>query len=522
MENRVMSKPKLTVFALDDDPGFLRILEAMFNRIDDWDINLLMFTDWQEGKHHLKNKTVDVILLDYVLGDISGLEILKNIRNTGDERPVIILTAKEDKVTILETTRAGANDFIVKGSLVPELLRRSIHKVLREYSNKQAAAINTQELNHVRKMETVGTLAGGIAHDFNNIIAGIVNNVDLLQEKNSDDSLIEEIEQISAACNQMTEIVQQLMNFSLLDKSNKAALNITKMIEETFVFFKHLLPKKISLSLNLADDKTFYTKCNKGMLHQVLLNLCLNASDAMDGDGKIEIALKTITPQDELHKKYPGFKNQNYICLSVSDEGRGMDSSVKQRIFEPFFTTKSFTNEKGIGLGLSLIWQNIQSCAGAIDVQSEKDKGSVFTVFFPAYEKQRDEKKKVVIQDKQNGTILLVDDEEILLRAAVKYLKRKGYNLLKAVNGFECLEVYKNSKEPIDLVILDISMPVMDGIECFSKLLEIDPNVKVVFSSGHNMSVQLPTLKKSGAIGAIQKPYRLNELTNMINEIVSK
>jgi CheY-like chemotaxis protein len=277
--------------------------------------------------------------------------------------------------------------------------------------------------------------------------------------------------------------------------------------------------KEITVHQELSE-KLYGIKADQGQIEQVLLNLYVNAADAMPEGG--DLFLKTINATDKditgkLYKVQPG----NYVFLSVRDTGGGMDKETRERIFEPFFTTKGLAS--GTGLGMASAYGIIKGHGGYIDVDSEGGKGATFSIYLPATEKVIEEKK--ILSDelvKGKGTVLLVDDEEMVLDVGKELLNHLGYEVLLAENGQEALELYKKNQDEIDLVLLDMVMPVMGGGEAFDRMKEINTNVKVLLSSGYSLEGEAKEILKRGCDAFIQKPFKMEQLSQKLRGILDK
>jgi len=277
--------------------------------------------------------------------------------------------------------------------------------------------------------------------------------------------------------------------------------------------------KEIKVHQELSE-KLYGIEADQGQIEQVLLNLYVNAADAMPGGGDLFLKTMNVTDKDMTDKPYEA-KPGNYVLLTVKDTGVGMDKETKERIFEPFFTTKGLAS--GTGLGMASAYGIIKGHGGYIDIDSKKGKGTTFSIYLPATEKMIKEKKALsgkLIEGK--GTVLLVDDEEMVLDAGGQMLKHLGYEVLLAGDGQEALELYKNNQDKIDLVLLDMVMPVMGGGKTFDRMKEINTNVKVLLSSGYSIEGEAKEILKRGCDAFIQKPFKLDQLSQEIRDILGK
>jgi two-component system cell cycle sensor histidine kinase/response regulator CckA len=374
-------------------------------------------------------------------------------------------------------------------------------------------------LRETQKMEAIGTLAGGIAHDFNNLLTAIQGNVSLmLYDIDSTHPHYKFLTNISKEVRSGAELTARFLGYARKGKYQVKPVNLNKLVKETSESIGRAR-KEISIHRELAVD-LFAIKADHGQVQQVLLNLFVNAADAMPVGGDLILKTANVTPQDMENKQYDP-KPGNYVQLTVTDTGRGMDKETQGRIFEPFFTTKEMG--LGTGLGLASTYGIIKGLGGYIDVDSEQGRGSTFTIYLPATEKKVEEAVRSAEQIvKGTGTILLVDDEERVLDVGVKVLERLGYTVLEARGGREAVEIYKENKDKIDLVILDMIMPRMGGGEAYDRMKEFNPNLKVLLSSGYSIDSQAKEILKRGCDGFIQKAFGMQELSQRIRDVLDK
>ncbi len=260
---------------------------------------------------------------------------------------------------------------------------------------------------------------------------------------------------------------------------------------------------------------------NAAMLHQVLLNPCLNAVEAMPQGGTLRIGLKKTEVTPEIRVRYPHLAECPVAALEVKDTGKGIAREHLERIFEPFYTTKNLSSEKGTGLGLAIVWQNVREHDGAVEVTSEPDQGTVFRIFLPLGKANGQPGSRPAEERIKEGseTILVVDDEALVRDVASRMLKRLGYRVLMAADGRSAIDAYRENAGEIDAVILDLSMPGMDGEACLEELLKIDSGVRVLISSGHNLDELNDSVSKT-IRGVVQKPYQIRELASRVRSVL--
>jgi len=388
--------------------------------------------------------------------------------------------------------------------------------IVRDVSGKHR--LETQ-LQQAQRMESIGTLAGGIAHNFNNLLMGIQGNASIMfLDIDSSHPRHKNLKSIEKLVDNGAKLTAQLIGYAREGKYEVKPINLNQLVKDTSDTFG-MTKKEITVHQELSED-LHGIEADQGQIEHILLYLYINAVEAMPGGGDLYLKTMNVTDKDmigKLYKATPG----NYVLLSVKDTGVGMDYETRKRIFEPFFTTKGLAS--GTGLGLASTYGIVKGHGGYIDVDSEKGKGTTFSIYLPATEKVIEEKK--VLSDelvKGKGTVLLVDDEEMVLESGEELLKHLGYEVLLAENGREALELYKQNQDESDLVLLDMVMPVMGGGEAFDRMKEINTNVKVLLSSGYSLEGEAKEILKRGCDAFIQKPFKMKELSQKLREILDK
>jgi two-component system, cell cycle sensor histidine kinase and response regulator CckA len=373
------------------------------------------------------------------------------------------------------------------------------------------------QLLQAQKMEAIGNLAGGIAHDFNNLLTVIQGNaslmlLDVAPSHPHHEMLLSIVKQVQSG----SRLTNQLLGYARKGKYDVRPFQLNQLLEETSKTFGRTR-KEVTIHRELAND-LFPIEGDIGQIEQILMNLLVNAADAMPAGGDIFLRTINISHGDMKGKLYNP-KPGDYVLLTVTDTGIGMDPKTLERIFEPFFTTKELG--RGTGLGLASVYGIVKGHGGYVDVESEKGRGTTFKIYLPASSREVCEIIKApdhVI--KGTGTILLVDDEEKVLEVAEKLLKAMGYHILTAREGREAIELYKNHQETVDLVLLDIIMPDMKGGEVFDRLKEINPEVSVLLSSGYSIDGEATRILERGGKGFIQKPFDMEQLSQSIRAIL--
>ena len=381
-----------------------------------------------------------------------------------------------------------------------------------------------EHLRQIQKLESLGTLSGGIAHDFNNLL-NIISAYTELLSKNDRKKAAGHIEAINKAVDRGAGLVRQLLTFARKSEVQFETVDPNAVIEELRKLIRETFPKKFDVKVDLARDLPRIS-ADPNQLHQALLNLCVNARDAMIGGGTLRLKTGRMAGE-ELRRRFSEAASSEYVFFSVSDEGTGMDEETRSRLFEPFFTTKD--KGRGAGLGLALVYGIIKSHLGFIDVASEPGKGSEFQIYLPveARAAEMPKTRRRTARDTpaaQGGseTILFAEDEEMLASAVKSLLESEGYRVLIAKDGEEAMKIFQDGREGIAISILDLQMPNLGGWEAFQKMRELDPKSKVIIASGDLDRQQRLEMENAGMDGSIRKPYSAEEVMKTIRRILDR
>jgi len=419
-----------------------------------------------------------------------------------------------------------AEDYICKPFEMEELVKR-IENILEkkrlthEHSLMAGKlAITEAQLRQAQKMEAVATLAGGIAHDFNNILMGLQGHISIMKFQLEDThpfrTRLEGMEKLIESGSKLTS---QLLGYARKGRYEIRLLNLNDIVSLTVETFRNV-HKGIVLDVHL-DQTLPQIEADGGQMEQVLMNLLVNAADAMPEGGTITVRTGETQIKGTANMHFP-IKPGTYVCLSVRDEGVGMDEAIRERIFEPFFTTKEMG--RGTGLGLASVYGIVKGHNGYVDVKSRLGEGTCFYLYFPVA-------KKPVVSTKENYSrelkhercgVLLVDDEEEILKVGKTILEFMGYDVLVAQSGEEALRLYRAQQHEIALVILDVVMPVMSGTVVFDKLREINPRLPIILMSGYSRDREATSRLIIKANGFLQKPFKIRELSQTIRHALSQ
>lgn len=406
-------------------------------------------------------------------------------------------------------------------------LAKSISQMLytREVQNREKEMDDLRnKLHEFERLETLGRLAGGMAHDFNNQLTAIIGNAEMLEfelENHEDPELLEAAKDIIACADISTDLARDVLQFSRGDKKNFVEFHLMGIIDHAAKIIRRSLPKTINLHVNFAiDDLALQGIPNK--IENALLNLSINGADAMERNGDLSIVVeeKTIEPSNALCPIFeitPG----TYVAISVRDTGSGIPKEIQNKIFSPFFTTKAV--DKGTGLGLPSVVTMVREHRGALEFDSIENEGSTFTLYLPKekqHEKQKIKETHSLITG--TGTILLVDDEKGVRLTAQKLLSRLGYTVTACEMAVEAFDDYKSDPEQFDIVITDLDMPGIDGLDFLKMVRDESPNQKAILVTGHSIINISETLKNFDHLKVIQKPYKLNELSQVIHKLLEE
>jgi two-component system, cell cycle sensor histidine kinase and response regulator CckA len=377
------------------------------------------------------------------------------------------------------------------------------------------------QLRRAQRMESLGTLAGGIAHDLNNVLAPILMSVQILNSKITDPNLKKLISTLEAGTKRGSEIIKQVLSFARGTEKDFGPQQLRYIVSEIEAILKQTFPKNIQLRIGVSKDLSPILG-DATQLNQVLMNLCINSRDAMPDGGRLTVTAEDMY-MDETYARlildaHPG----QYVVLTVADTGTGIPLDVQEKVFEPFFTTKE--RGKGTGLGLSTVYTIVRSHNGLIRMYSEYGKGTEIKIFLPATQQKEQKFEKVTDKELLHGNgelILVVDDELFVLQISKEVLEVQGYSVITAMDGAEATALFADSeKGAIKLVITDMNMPLMDGSSTIRALRRLDPDLKIIISSGLLTNVTSANLTDLETQGYLSKPYTAEQLLIMVQKVL--
>ncbi len=378
------------------------------------------------------------------------------------------------------------------------------------------------QLRQSQKMEAIGQLAGGIAHDFNNLLTVIEGYTELLFSNISEnDASYSFVRQIKKAADRATSLTSQLLAFSRRQILQPKTIDVNMLVSEMSVMLKRLIGEDIELTTMLSPD-IGAIKADRGQMEQVLMNLAVNARDAMPDGGLLTIETKTVSLEAALYERHhSGIRKGNYVMLAISDNGIGMDNETKERVFEPFFTTKE--KSKGTGLGLATVYGIVKQSGGHLWVYSEPGQGTTFKIYLPMVKnkKTKIDKPETAAEDIHGTeTILVVEDEFMVRELVCDTLRTSGYTVLEAANGKQAIEVFSSNKDKIDMVLTDVIMPEMSGRKMIETLYEAYPNITALYMSGYTDDAIIKHGVLEPGMAYIQKPFSPKALIQKVRQVL--
>jgi two-component system cell cycle sensor histidine kinase/response regulator CckA len=503
----------------------LRASEQKFRDIFTW-APIGIYQSTKDGKILMANESLTHLLGYEKIEELQNLSLEKDIYYSATERNSLI--DKYDRVgagfaSNIELQWKKKNGFPVWISLTAHAVRNAAGNTLyyegfvHDITERKTME---EQVRQAQKLESVGTLASGIAHDFNNILGIILGHTTLLNRNVGNQGILKSsTESITKAAERGAMLVRQVLTFAKKTESYVESVQVNEIIAELIKLMQETFPKSISVSQYLARDLP-PIRGDGTQLHQVFLNLCVNARDAMPNGGMLSVATDAVSLV-AAQKRFPGAGASRYVRIVVSDTGSGMDEVTRQRIFEPFFTTKG--PGKGTGLGMSVVYGIVESHGGFIDVDSIVGTGTTFTIMLPVPQNLA---SRLSVGDREetvprgNETILIAEDEEMLREVLQSSLEEQGYRILVAANGHEALQLYEEHSKEIALVISDVGLPGMTGDKLFLAMKKINPSVKMILSSGFLEAELKIEIIRQGVREFVQKPYVLSDILSKTRKVI--
>jgi len=497
--------------SFETDPNVaLELLKVVFERLRDADARILV--------GHLQRSLLKARVAAHAAEAEHEQRLLAEIKQKDAEQ------AKDEVTNILDELKRFNEELERRVAQRTEQLQQANAALVRDIEQRKKLE---NQLVQAQKMESVGTLAGGIAHDFNNLLNIIQGYAFILRghcEQNEE--MEESLVAINATVQRGSALVHQLLTLGRRRRGVELKpVNINVLVERLIVLIRQTFPKTIELGHMLEADLPPIAG-DENQIEQAILNLCVNARDAMGNRGTLTFKTRSITGATLQHLG-ENLEGGKYVCIEVTDTGMGMDEKVRTRIFEPFFTTKD--KGQGTGLGLSVVYGIVKNHDGLIDVESKPMAGTSFRLYFPAQSSDAALKEPIAKIDTQptmasnsTATVLIVEDEKMMLHALGKILVKQGYKVLKASDGEMAVETYQRHQDTIDVVLLDMGLPKMSGRDVLFRMKNRNPDVKVIVASGHFEDELISEIDQAGVKHLLRKPYMPDEVIKILQSLTKR
>lgn len=473
----------------------------------------------EEFMDFVHSNDYDIVLSDYNLRSWNALDAIQIIREEGKDIPFLLVTGSLGDEDAVLCVKKGVSDYVLKDRMAR--LPVSIERALQEKTERVQRSRLEEQLQQAQKMEAIGRMAGGIAHDFNNLLTVITGYSQLgLERLSADHPIRGYLDQIKAAGDRAASLTRQLLAFSRKQVLEPQVLDLNEVIDGIDKMVQRLIGEDIEV-VTLGSPDLAKVKADPGQIEQVIMNLVVNARDAMPQGGRLTFETANVDVESDRHDQHRLMPPGQYVMLAVSDTGVGMSPEVQSRIFEPFFTTKE--HGKGTGLGLSTVYGIIKQSGGFIWVYSEPGMGTAFKIYLPSTDipgKEARNANEVSHAAKGTETILVVEDNESVRRFVHGVLESKGYTLLQASGSVEAAKLIEGYSGRIHLMLTDVVMPRMSGTELAARLAQHFPEAKVLYMSGYtdNAIVQCGALEAGTHF--LQKPFTPEALARKIRKVL--
>ena len=476
--------------------------------------------DSPEGLAQALERPWDIIISDYSMPHFRGTDALTITRQKGLDVPFIFVSGTIGEDSAVAALKIGAQDYLMKsdlGRLVP-----SVERELRESEERRKRKRLEEQVHQLQRFEAIGRLAGGVAHDFNNVIGAIMGWADVgvrAAEQGSD--LQDKFLKIRSQADRASGLTRQLLAFARRQMLQTCNTNLNELVKEEISLLRNVIGERIDIQMNLAGDLSIIW-ADPGQIEQVLMNLCLNARDAMPDGGRLLIETKNVEVGKDYQRTHPYAVPGRYVLLKVLDSGTGMDAETLAHIFEPFFTTKEIG--RGTGLGLATVYGIVKQHKGFIDVDSALGQGTAFRVYLPLGTGPADQPDRPMIGALRGGTegILIAEDNDDLREAAQEILVSLGYQVIAAKDGEEAVRAFEHHVNEIHLVFLDVVMPKLNGPEAYLKMAALRPGMPVIFTTGYATEINLVPIRTRETSVVLQKPYGSQYLAQKLREKLDK
>lgn len=507
------------ILLVEDNPGDARLLQEALAEEPSCRFELMHVNHLADGLDRLRRELYAAVLLDLSLPDGTGLEVVTRTRAAAPTVPIVVLTGLSDEAFAVKVMQKGAQDYLVKGQIDGRLLVRALRHAIERHRLLNERAQLEEQLRQSQKMEAIGQLAGGVAHDFNNILTVIQGHIGLLLALHKDQPEVHEsLQQVATAAERAANLTRQLLAFSRRQILQRRSLDLNEVLENVAKMLRRLLGENITLEFEYAPELPA-VHADMGALEQVIMNLSVNARDAMPKGGRLRITTAVEDLDSFSVRRHPEGRPGRFVCVTVADNGCGMEEKTLRRIFEPFFTTKEVG--KGTGLGLSMVYGIVKQHDGWVEVQSRVGEGSTFKIYLPGSPANETALPRGLALSPPRGkeTVLVVEDEGPVRSLVRTVLERHGYRVFQAANGVEALEEWKHHAPEIDLLLTDMVMPEgMSGRDLAQRLRQQKNGLKIIFTTGYSMELVSGEAPSLAGLRYLQKPYHPSLLAQTVRD----
>ena len=507
----------VSILLIDDDPQAqalieMALIDAHFERRID------VATTAAAGLERIKTREHDIYLVDQRLPDGTGIDLIRLAKDLGTDKPFILMTGYGSGALDEAALREGAADYVEK-HLVGAHLERSIRYALRDWQASRALHDREEQLRQSQKMEAIGRLAGGVAHDFNNLLTAIIGYTDMIGERTDvDAATAREVQEIRHAADRGAALTRQLLAFSRKQFLNPTVININESVAGLLHMLPRLIGDHIQTDARLGTGLGF-VKADASQIEQVIVNLVLNARDAMPTGGHVTIDTANLSlTDDRLEAEGLSLEPGPYVMLAITDTGIGMDEATRAHAFEPFFTTKG--KGKGTGLGLATVYGIIDQSGGGITMRTAPGRGTSIRIYLPVTTASPVPERPQIAPLATEGTetLLLVEDNDAIREISARALRRRGYTVNEARNAEEAIDWALKATRRADILITDVVMPGLSGPNLAARLMQQNPKLRVLYMSGYSEDATEVHGTFWGGVPLLQKPFTPSQLAERVRE----
>jgi two-component system, cell cycle sensor histidine kinase and response regulator CckA len=468
----------------------------------------------QEFEATLAQGAFDLIISDFTLPSYDGMSALAAARKTHQETPFIFVSGTIGEERAIESLKSGATDYVLKGRM--DRLVSAVRRALREAQERVERRQLEDQLRKSQKMEAIGQLAGGIAHDLNNALTPIIIGTQLLRDAKDTAERDQLLDMIAASANRGAAMVKHILAFARGVKSQGQQIPLSHLVKEMVKIIEDTFPKSILISTKIGKE-LWNVSGDTTELYQVLLNLCVNARDAMPQGGELTLTVANVSPRQVIKSVSGDIPPGCYVVLSVADTGTGIPPEVLPRIFEPLFSTKP--PDKGTGLGLSTVAGIVKKHNGFIQLHSEVGKGTEFKIYLPvmpSVEMDKSKEPEKALPLGHGEMILIMDDEATVRQLAQTTLQNYGYRVVTAVSGLDGITTFEQYKQDIKLLLSDTDMPLLDGIAAIRAIQKSRPEIPIIITSGNQHDKKQLERIDTAHLAFLEKPYTIEQLLQAV------